>query len=164
VRGLATISTLATCYDVYQARLRLSGLAADCLLERFVDEAGNDSYVRYRGDFALVYQENVAIAPNLTLTRLSSVITPLDLLVSSATTSDLDTPRIAVYSPFELSAAVTGTLVKTDATTSLVALTLAINAPYVVVDIMAQPSSAPISDVPPLAQVWRQALYVPLPF
>jgi hypothetical protein len=164
VRGLDTISTLDTCYDIYQARLRLSGLAADCLLERFVNEAGNDSYVGYRGDFTLVYQEYVAIAPNLTLTRLSSVITPLDLLVSSATSADLDTPRIAVYSPYELSAAVTGTLVKTDATTSLVALTLAINAPYIIVNIMAQPSSAPIGDVPPLAQVWWQARFLRLAY
>jgi hypothetical protein len=125
----------------------------DCLLERLVDPPGKEGTIRYRGDFVLVYQEMVEMAANLTLTRTSSLITPVDLYVNATVVGDMGNSSVAVFSPFQLQAAVTGTLVKRDATTSLVAFTLALNAPYAIWNIQGQPTSFPNRALPPLAQV-----------
>lgn len=151
LRSAATLTQSNSCNDVYRFSFLLWDLVSTCNLTK-VSAATTTTY---RGDLKMFYEETVFVnATNSSVLRASSVITPIDLSLNSTMQASLDDNQtVAVYSPFQLTTAVSGTLIKQDATTSLVAVTLGLQAPYTVIGIFSPPTSLPNIGVPPLADV-----------
>ena len=148
------MTTADGCNDTYEAEFALSQLASVCGLQRNVDPQGSPNTVRYRGDFTMTYKEYISLPGGASVLRTGSLVSPVDFVVSRSLTAETS-KGITPYQPFKLQAAVTGTFVKLDATTSLVALMLEVGAPYSVWQITGKPTSqSAAADVPNLAQVW----------
>lgn len=155
--GLVSAVTLTSdtaCKDVYQFKYRIKDLVTACGLARTENAADHDGYVRFSGDLTLIYSEVVQVPEaNSSVVRSGAMVSPVTLYLNTTAEATTAPGRPVIYSPFQLQAAITGTRVKADATTSLAMVTLALMAPYTVVHINAPPYSAPNSNEPALADV-----------
>lgn len=133
------------CNDAWSYGYRVADLVSVCGLsinKTDPNQDMNDSWVRYRGDFDIYFNESVVVGlnnetQNMTLTRTSRLVTPIDVFIVRQYQTELNrlntATSIQIYSDFQIKGAVTNTNIKANATTATVDITFLVSSPYQVV-------------------------------
>lgn len=138
------------CSDRFFFGYLVSNLVSECGLQidyRMYDGtregAANNSWVRYRGDLNIYYEERTNVSLNngantKVLTRTGRLVTPVDVYILRLYTAELNVNTSILVSQqnidtkdmFEIQAAITATTVKQNQTTATLEITIGVNSPY----------------------------------
>ncbi|KNC82018.1 hypothetical protein SARC_05678 [Sphaeroforma arctica JP610] len=119
------------CDDLVTISINIADLEGVCTFSQSDVIESNTLYRQYRGSVVVVYSESVPVTSGSSTTRTSTFTLPIDIkLQGNVAATTTTTTDVAVFSAFDLQAAISGLVISDGAPTSLVYISYGLPYPY----------------------------------